>query len=131
MAVTSRQIGVQVLDALGLSARSVASIKLEMRHDDVVRIEVEMLPTEQEAIGVFDVIKRYQLVEVSEDVLMRTDGEAVQDVTSLGDQVRRYARIDACVAAAKQKISLMANGFFSKVGAEHINEIIKKCGRYS
>lgn len=131
MAVNTSKIGAQVVEALGLPASKVTSIKLEMRADDVVRVEVEMLPSEKEALGVFDVIKRYKLVEVGEEILMRADGDAVQDVTTMGDEVRRYARIDADVAAAKQKIALMANRAFAKMRVDRLAEALSHCQRYS
>lgn len=131
MAVNTRKIGAQVVEALGLPATKVTSIKLEMRADDVVRVEVEMLPSEKEALGMFDVIKRYKLVEVGEEILMRANGDAIQDVTAMGDECHRYARIDASVAVAKQKIAMMAKGACGKLFAERMDEIIKNCGRYS
>lgn len=111
MAVTTRQIGQQVIEALGLPECKVTSIKLEMRADDVVRVEVEMLPTEQEAIGVLDVIKRYELVEREETAVERCMMKFDNALRFNGQpQIPGWReRIDQNVAAAKERIASMAD----------------------
>lgn len=110
MAITSRQIGAQVIKVLGLPECKVTSIKLEMHADDAVRIEVEMLPTEQEAIGVFDVIKRYELVEREESAAERCLSKFCNTMSFRGqpDIPGWRERIDLNVAAAKSRIAAMA-----------------------
>lgn len=111
MAITSRQIGADVIKALGLPKCKVTSIKLEMRYDDVVRVEVEMLPSEQEAIGVFDVIKRYELVEREQTAKGRCENKFC-NALNFGDQPKLPGwreKIEINVAAAKQRIALMAD----------------------
>lgn len=44
MAVTAQQIGLEVLQALGLEGKGVTGIKIEMNGHDPVTLEVSMLP---------------------------------------------------------------------------------------
>lgn len=119
MAVTTRQIAAQVIESLGLPECKVTRIKLEMRHDDVVRVEVEMLPTEQEAIGVFDVIKRYELVEREETSVERCMPKFGNALRFSGHpQIPGWRdRIDQNVSAAREAIELMAQQALYRIEA--------------
>lgn len=63
MAVLSQAIGTEVLQALGLPSKRVTSLKLEMKPDCVVSVDVTYCPEREQIEECFEVIKRYELVE--------------------------------------------------------------------
>lgn len=66
MAVTAQQIGLEVLQALGLEGKGVTGIKIEMNGHDPVTMEVSMLPERSQVVNIIEIIKRYELVEKPE-----------------------------------------------------------------
>lgn len=66
MAVTAQQIGMEVLQALGLESKGVTGINIEMNGSDPVTLEVSMLPERSQVVNIIEIIKRYDLVEKPE-----------------------------------------------------------------
>lgn len=67
--VTTKEIGPQICDALGLPMNQVSAIDLRFRAGQIVHAIVEFVPERDQLDQVLSVVKRYQLLEKSaEDV---------------------------------------------------------------
>lgn len=82
MAVISQDVAAEVLEALGLSGKSVHSIKLEMKANSLIMVEVEYSPDRNQVGKLFQIIKRYELVE------RKPDGDQLVETSWLHESLR-------------------------------------------
>lgn len=63
MAVLSQTIGQEIADALGISMKGITGIKIELKTNDVVSVDVSYYPGIENMNSCLDILKRYQLAE--------------------------------------------------------------------
>lgn len=63
MAVSSNEIGKDLLDALGLPIAGVTGLTIRVEASQAVEVQVRLLPTEQQVGDVIEILKRYELHE--------------------------------------------------------------------
>jgi hypothetical protein len=68
-AVTTRELGQEICDALGLPMDQVSSIDLRFHACEVVTATVQFIPHRDQLGKLISVLKRYQLHEISSETL--------------------------------------------------------------
>lgn len=63
MAVLSQTIGQEIADALGISMKGITGIKIELKTNQVVSVDVSYYPGFESLNGCLEVLRRYQLTE--------------------------------------------------------------------
>lgn len=111
MAVSSNGIGQAVVDALRLPMKGITGIRLELKAGDVVSIDVTYYPEREQVEECFDVIKRYELVEREQTAKERCENKFRNALSFRGrPEIPGWReKIEINVAAAKQRIALMAD----------------------
>ncbi|PWU30718.1 hypothetical protein DK254_00250 [Pseudomonas sp. RW407] len=66
MAVLSQAIGKEFIKALGLDGKHVTAIKLEMKTNALVAVDVSYCPEREQVEDIFEIVQRYELVEKPE-----------------------------------------------------------------
>lgn len=67
MTVLSRNVDPEVLDALGLTGRSISEIHIHFVVNDIVKIEIVELPSEDHVDKLLPIFKQYKLMELNEN----------------------------------------------------------------
>lgn len=140
MAVLSQAIGTEVLQALGLPSKRVTSLKLEMKPDCVVSVDVTYCPEREQIEECFEVIKRYELVERektgAERCQMKFANTNIINFSGAPTIQGWREKIDLNVLAAKQRIARMAELARQRCGidvdrSKMIRDQIAKQARYA
>ncbi|QIE86781.1 hypothetical protein [Pseudomonas nitroreducens] len=111
MAVLSQTIGQEIADALGISMKGITGIKIELKTNEVVSVDVSYYPEREQVEECFDVIKRYELVKREQTAKERCENKFFNALSFRGqpDLTGWREKIEINVAAAKQRIALMAD----------------------
>lgn len=73
MAVLAHHVGKEVCELLGLDPKTTYRVEFVFKAGDLVRINAAAHATREQVDGLFDVVRRFKLVEVGDD----GDGEKV------------------------------------------------------
>ncbi len=117
MAVLSQTIGQEIADALGISMKGITGIKIELKTNEVVSVDVSYYPGIENMNSCLDILKRYQLadrVSPGAEKCIPKFGN-ISGFTGMPSIPGWRERIDRNVTAAREAIELQGQHALERI----------------